>query len=267
MKTTPLAWFLLLFFLVSCAFQSPAKPTEADRKLLLPEIRSKAENGDAQAQFNLGSYYRTGVGVAKDASEAVKWFRRAAEQGHAAGQCALGSCYANAVGVARDDVEAVKWYRKAAEQGLAEAQYNLGICYHTGEGVTKDPVEAVKWYRKAAEQGFAEAQHNLGVCCAHGEGVTKGNLVSSLLAVEWGVVLGAQLRQGRHGDSKNLSCSKPAPSGAAWSPLKNHLPRASARGGGGTERGGASPPEPSPPRPPARPGNRADSQLLSARFA
>ena len=51
-----MAWFLLLFFLVTCASQLPAKPTEADRKLLLPEIRAKAENGDAKAQFNLGNY-------------------------------------------------------------------------------------------------------------------------------------------------------------------------------------------------------------------
>ena len=59
-------------------------------------------------------------------------------------------------GVAKDAAEAVKWYRKAAEQGFAAAQYNLGVCYYSGEGVAKDAAEAVKWFRKAAEQGFAE---------------------------------------------------------------------------------------------------------------
>lgn len=91
------------FFLVSGASQWLAQPNEADRKLLLTDIRAKAEHGDATAQFDLGNYCRTGVGVPKDALEAVKWFRRAAERGHAKGQCALGSSYANAVGVARDD--------------------------------------------------------------------------------------------------------------------------------------------------------------------
>jgi len=95
---------------------SPAKPNETGRELI--EIRAKAENGDAQAQFNLGDRYRTGEGVAKDAPEAVKWYRKAAEQGYARGQCALGTCYANGVGLPKDDAEAVTWYRKAAEQGL-----------------------------------------------------------------------------------------------------------------------------------------------------
>ena len=37
------------------------------------------------AQFNLGVCYDKGTGVAKDAAEAVKWYRRAVEQGHAKG--------------------------------------------------------------------------------------------------------------------------------------------------------------------------------------
>ena len=45
--------------------------------------RKAAEQGDADAQFNLGVMYAKGVGVPKDASQAVTWFRKAAEQGHA----------------------------------------------------------------------------------------------------------------------------------------------------------------------------------------
>lgn len=41
-----------------------------------------AEQGDAQAQFNLGTCYANGYGVPQDISEAVKWWRKAAEQGH-----------------------------------------------------------------------------------------------------------------------------------------------------------------------------------------
>ncbi|MEG1788385.1 MAG: SEL1-like repeat protein, partial [Kiritimatiellia bacterium] len=41
------------------------------------------------AQYNLGTCYYSGVGVACDAAEAVKWFRKAAEQGHAAAKEAL----------------------------------------------------------------------------------------------------------------------------------------------------------------------------------
>ncbi len=60
-------------------------------------------------------------------------------------------------GVAKDKSEAVRWFRKAADQGNARGQYLLGVSYANGEGAAKDEGEAVKWYRKAAEQGHAGA--------------------------------------------------------------------------------------------------------------
>ena len=122
---------------------------------------SRAEKGDAVAQFNLGRMYSDGDGVAKDEREAVKWWRKAAEQGYAKAQYNLGWGYMNGRGVAEDGREAVKWYRKAAEQGLKEAQCTLGVCYKSGIGVAKDEYEAVKWYRKAAEQGHENAKEAL----------------------------------------------------------------------------------------------------------
>ena len=86
----------------------------------------------------------------KDDAEAV---RLAAEQGDADAQFNLGLKYANGWGVLEDDAEAVRWYRLAAEQGDADAQFNLGLMYDTGEDVLKDDAEAVRWYRMAAEQG------------------------------------------------------------------------------------------------------------------
>jgi TPR repeat protein len=52
--------------------------------------------------------------------------------------------------VVKDATEAVKWYRKAAMQGHAEAQFNLGCCYANGQGAAKDIVEAYAWFSMAA---------------------------------------------------------------------------------------------------------------------
>ena len=147
----------------------------------IDELKKAAEQGYAQAQYNLGVCYANGDGVEKNPTEAVKWYRKAAEQGDALAQCNLGVCYANGNGVEKNLNEAVKWHRKAAEQGDAKAQYNLGWCYFFGYGVEKDFKEAVNWYRKAAEQGNAQAQCNLGICYALGKGVEK-NLSE---AVKW----------------------------------------------------------------------------------
>ena len=78
------------------------------------EYKANAEQGDAEAQFNLGFCYDDGRGVAKDYVEAVKWYRQAAEQGHAEAQYNLGCGYANGQGVVRDKVEAYAWFSMAA---------------------------------------------------------------------------------------------------------------------------------------------------------
>jgi uncharacterized protein len=60
-------------------------------------------------------------GVPEDDAEAVKWSRKAAEQGDAEAQHNLGKMYADSQRCSlRIDAEAVKWARKAAEQGHAE---------------------------------------------------------------------------------------------------------------------------------------------------
>ena len=56
------------------------------------EYKAKAEQGDAEAQFNLGFCYEDGRGVEKDYSHAVKWYRKAAEQNYAPAQLNLGYC-------------------------------------------------------------------------------------------------------------------------------------------------------------------------------
>ena len=58
-----------------------------------------------------------------------------AEQGIAEAQYNLGLIYSKGQGVAPDYKEAVKWYRLAAEQGFAESQTNLGLMYGKGQGV------------------------------------------------------------------------------------------------------------------------------------
>ena len=93
----------------------------------------------------------------------IKALRETAEQGDAAAQYDLGSMYFYGEEIPKDDAEAVKWLRKAAEQGYVEAQFRLGRIYANGRGVPKDDVEAVKCLRQAAEQGHAGARASFPV--------------------------------------------------------------------------------------------------------
>ena len=88
---------------------------------------------------------------------AVQWYRHAAEQGNAEAQSNLGVMYAKGEGVPQDYKMAVQWYRRAAEQGNASAQFNLGVSYAEGEGVPQDYVHAHMWTNIAASGGDKNA--------------------------------------------------------------------------------------------------------------
>ena len=91
--------------------------------------------------------------VEEDYTGALPLLREAAEKGHAGAQYNLGSLYYLGNGVAKSVEEAVKWIRKAAEAGDPGAQWHLGHFYQTGEVVNKNLEEARRWYQKSADQG------------------------------------------------------------------------------------------------------------------
>ena len=88
-----------------------------------------------------------------DYATALREWEPLAEQGDADAQNNLGVMYSNGKGVLQDYKTAVKWYRLAAEQGIASAQSNLGYMYDEGKGVLKDYVYAHMWYNIAAISG------------------------------------------------------------------------------------------------------------------
>ena len=99
----------------------------------------------------------------KDYKTALREWKPLAEQGDADAQRNLGLIYVLGQGVIQDYDEAAKWYSKAAEQGDPVAQYNLGLMYVRGQGVIQDLVYAHMWFNLAASTGLAEAVKDRGV--------------------------------------------------------------------------------------------------------
>ncbi len=81
----------------------------------------KAQNGDTDAQYQLGLLYLEGQSTIQDFEEAAKWFELAAEKNH------------------------------------MQAQYQLGLFYKTGFGVDIDPGKSYMWLNLAAAAGVEKA--------------------------------------------------------------------------------------------------------------
>jgi len=132
-----------------------------------------AEEGDAEAQYQLGLTYLTGNGISKDHRQALKWLFKSAKQGNAKAQLKLASISLEGQIVRKDYAEAAKWFRLAAEQGESEAQLKLGHLYFNGQGLKRDLSEALKWFHQAAQQEDVESQLALADMYVSGHGVPK----------------------------------------------------------------------------------------------
>jgi hypothetical protein len=120
----------------------------------LPALRSRAEAGEARAQFLLGLAYEYGyAGLTKDVAEALRWNTRAAEQGIGLAETWVGDFYYDGIGVPIDYAAALGWYRRGSEHGYAPASRYVGDFHLFGLGTDRNPEQAIEWYSRAAAQG------------------------------------------------------------------------------------------------------------------
>jgi hypothetical protein len=105
---------------------------------------------DGKAAYDHGDY-----------ATVLRLWRPLADQGNADAQVNLGFMCTGGHGVPQDYTEALKWFRRAADQDNATAQFNLGVMYDKGQGVPQDYVQAHKWYNLAAS-GFSAASDGRG---------------------------------------------------------------------------------------------------------
>jgi TPR repeat protein len=83
-----------LVFAVATAALVGCGPTDKELATMdLPALRQVAEQGEAKAQFILGTVYANGKEVPQNYKQAVAWYQKAAEQGHASAQYDLGQMY------------------------------------------------------------------------------------------------------------------------------------------------------------------------------
>jgi uncharacterized protein len=124
-------------------------------------LLARAKAGDAQAQLELGKFYRNN-GKPEELQQAAQWYLRSAEQGNAEAQLLLGFAYLAGVGLTKDEKNGISWIQKAANFGFPKAQAIMGAAYLDGlYGLSKDISGAKEWLTKAALQGEPGAEYLL----------------------------------------------------------------------------------------------------------
>lgn len=148
------------------AMTSLAAPNEEQGKLLLHKGDSlyrqgnfeeaaiayliSANEGNAEAQFDIAYAYFNGEGIERDYASAAMWFKRSARQNYAKAQYNLAYCYMNGRGVPRDYDKAFDLLHLSANNNYKRAQLTLADCYANGILVEQNEKESQKWMAMAA---------------------------------------------------------------------------------------------------------------------
>ncbi len=150
--------------------------TAATKRKLADEAHTaqlRANQGDANGEYELGQMHLWGRGVPQDYAQADYWYHKAADQGLAKANYAIGDLYYYGDGLDQSDSDALAWYHKAADQGDVTALDAIGVMYYYGRGVPQSYPETMVWYQKAADQGYPRAEYDIGYLYQFGLGVTR----------------------------------------------------------------------------------------------
>lgn len=197
----------LAFFCMVPVKAQNAAFSQPEKGISLEEMTEKAEKGDTDAQYFLGTFYLSVVEEGKNQQKAVYWLQKAADGGNAEAQLRLGMMYAMGEKIPKDEKKAVSLVMQSAEQGFPMAQFLLYCGYSEHEedrqkylrikqqldediryffdgilafasamrkqGITSDTQKAIDWLQKAAEQELVIAQDVLANRYAEGIDVER----------------------------------------------------------------------------------------------
>jgi len=151
--------FLLFITGLSLLGLLPGQAGEAEQ---IATLTSRAEAGDAAAQFQLGRAYYRGTGRPKDEKAAFSWIEKSAAQGNVDAITSMGFFHAKGIGVENNEAAAIEWFRKGAEKGSATCKLNLGLLLRQGKTIQISSDESLRLMHEAAEADSVEAKSYLG---------------------------------------------------------------------------------------------------------
>jgi len=181
---------------------------ESDGDFLQAMLRL-ADGGNAYIMYRVGRMYALGLGAARSAGEAARWYRKGADAGninavaalavallegngtpvdtqeglrllrsaaakdHVEAMNRLGHILLNGKIADKDALEAARLFTRAADAGHVPSMVDIGRMYGNGTGVQADASKAAMWFKRAADLGNSSGMAGLGWLYEHGKGVTQ----------------------------------------------------------------------------------------------
>lgn len=131
--------------------------------------KKAADQGDADAQYELGQLYANNDFDQYDLEKSIIWYKKAIDNGNISAAVSLAECYRYGIGIEKNPAKAFELYKKILEEGsYPNVQYEIALMYEEGVGVKQDTLQALAWYLVAAENGSLKAREKMGDLYYHG---------------------------------------------------------------------------------------------------
>lgn len=130
-------------------------------------FRRAAEQGDRDAECNLGIMHFYGHGVLANPEEGEKWILKAVDRGDITAASMMGIICAHQERYS----EAMEYCRKAVDDRIAE--YHIGCFYRYGLGILPDYSAAMEWFERSAQKEHSLAEFAIAQMFYEGHGVKR----------------------------------------------------------------------------------------------
>jgi TPR repeat protein len=142
-----------------------------DKEAAMPYFRQSADSGNPLSQALCGGSFLDGMGVPKDRTRGMEYLQRSADGGHSLGQVMLSISFLEGEEANPDLM--MHYFGLAAAQGNPVAQFGLADILLDGELIAADPQRAVELLEKAARSGNDDAQFRYAGCLEKGIGCKR----------------------------------------------------------------------------------------------
>ncbi|MZI94229.1 pyrroline-5-carboxylate reductase [Vibrio sp. CAIM 722] len=157
-----------------------AKDSSNQQQAFTYMLRS-AELNFGMAQYEVARDYQKGLGVRKNTSNAISWYKKAATNGVNRALLDLGILYYSGTDVNQNYPLATDYFTQASQQGDMKAPRYLGMMKEEGLGTSVSYSDAMKFYQEASERGDITAAARIGSLYERGLGVQQ----SYEHAIQW----------------------------------------------------------------------------------
>ena len=153
---------------------------EQDWKKAVEMLQRAADNGNADAQWELGLMYEFSNQVTQDESKALELYRKSADAGSPIGLYMLAHCYQHGIAIEEDLAVSDSLYTQSFNELIQLAPQEdiyvlnfVGSAYFWGDGVKLDRQKAFEYYLISANKGNPETQYKVGNCYETGQGTEQ----------------------------------------------------------------------------------------------